>query len=107
MDAFDERVWDKVGEQYERHVPNVGEERAIEWISVEHRDTVVALVLEGLRRYELLDRVKVICSEPDPDNWQRDRDVTVWPQGGAGEPAAADVTKNVEPRRRVDGGSNG
>jgi hypothetical protein len=82
LDAFDEQVWDKVGEHYGRHAPNVGDERVIERISVAHRDTVIALVLDGLRRYGLMDRVKVICSEPDPDDWHRDRDVTVWPREG-------------------------
>jgi hypothetical protein len=82
LDGFDEHVWDKVGEQYGRFVvPNLGDERVIEWISVEHRDTVVKLVLDGLRRYELMDRVKVLCSVPDPDDWQRNRDFTVWPSG--------------------------
>src|SRR5262249_4726562 len=79
-EAFDDQVWDKVAEQYGRHVPNVGDEQVIEGISVESRATVLALVLDGLSRYELMNQVKVICSEPDPEDWQRDRDGTVWPQ---------------------------
>lgn len=91
LDGFDEHVWDRVGEQYGRHADNVGYERVIEGISVEYRDTVVAVVLEGLRRYDLLGRVKVICSVADPDDWQRNRDATLWPQGDTAElPAAAD-----------------
>jgi hypothetical protein len=86
MEAFEESVWDKVQAQYGRYVPGVGEEQYMEWVSVKHRDTVVALVLDGLCRYKLMDRVKVVCSEPDPDDWQRDRNVTVWPTGGAAEP---------------------
>src|SRR5262249_39490116 len=87
--SFGEDVWDKVQEQYGRYVPGVGEEQYIEWISVKQRDTVVALVLDGLRRYGLMDGAKVICSEPDPDDWQRDRDVVLWPPKGAAEPGAA------------------
>jgi hypothetical protein len=82
MNAFGVSVWDKVEEQYGRYVPGVEGEQCIEWISVKDRDTVVALILDGLHRYRLTDRVKIICSEPDPDNWQRDRDITVWPQEG-------------------------
>jgi hypothetical protein len=82
-DAFDEQVWNKVGDQYGRHTRNVGDERVIERIWVAHRDTVIALVLDGLRRYGLMDRVKVICSEPDPNDWHRDRDITVWPREGS------------------------
>jgi hypothetical protein len=37
LDGFDEHVWAKLGEQYERHAPNVGDERVIEWISIEHQ----------------------------------------------------------------------
>ncbi|HEY1378057.1 MAG TPA: hypothetical protein VGF55_14750 [Gemmataceae bacterium] len=88
MDGFDD-LWDKVGEQYGRHAENVGDERVIEWIPVEHRETVVALVLEGLRRHELMDRVKVMCSLPAQDDWQRNQDVAVWPQEGAAGPGAA------------------
>jgi hypothetical protein len=87
MDGFDE-LWDKVGDQYGRHAQNVGDDRVIEWISDEHRETVVALVLEGLRRFELTDRVKVSCGRPAPDDWQRDRDVAIWPPAGAPEPGA-------------------
>jgi hypothetical protein len=86
LDGFDEHVWDRVAEQYGRPADNVGDERVIEGISVEYRDTVVAVVLEGLGRYELMGRVKVLCSVPDPADWQRNLDVTVWPQGDASEP---------------------
>ncbi len=98
-DDFDEGVWEKVGEHYGRHAPNVENERVIEGIAVEQREAVVARVLDGLRRCELMDRVKVIYSAPDPDDWQRDRDVTVWPQGGAAEPLSwpTDLNKNEDP----------
>jgi hypothetical protein len=88
LEGFEETVWDKVLEQYGRSLPGVGEVQYIEWVSVKHRDAVVALILDGIRRYGLTDRVKVICSEPDLYDWQRDRDVTVWPQEGAAEPIA-------------------
>jgi hypothetical protein len=55
----------------------------------EQMDAFEETVWDGLRRYRLMDRVKVICTEPDPDNWQRNRDVTVWPQGDATELTAA------------------
>jgi hypothetical protein len=58
----------------------LGDERVVEWISVEHQETVVELILERLRHYKLMDRVKVICSVPDSDDWQRNRDVSVWPR---------------------------
>jgi hypothetical protein len=51
MEAFEDDVWDRVREQFGRQIEGVGEEQYIEWISAEHRDTVVALVLDGLRRY--------------------------------------------------------
>jgi hypothetical protein len=91
LEAFFEGVWDKVAGQYGRYVEGVGADECIEWIAVKHWDTVVALVLDGLRRYGLMDRYTVIRSEPDPADWQRDRNITVWPQGGAaGPPALAD-----------------
>jgi hypothetical protein len=90
VEAFFEGVWDKVAEQYGRHVAGVGWGDSIEWISVKHREAVVALVLDGLRRYGLMDdRITVIRCEHDPDDWQRDRALTVWPQGFAADPAAA------------------
>ena len=81
LDDFDERVWETVGEQYGRHTPKVENERIIEGIAVEQREAVVAQVLDGVRHCGLMDRIKVIDSAPDPDDWQRDRDVTIWPQG--------------------------
>jgi hypothetical protein len=89
MDGYYDNIWDKVEEQYGRCRHGIEQERYIEWIPVKHRDAVVALVLEGLRRYELRDRVRIICSAPDPSDWQRDRDVMVWPQQGAAEEKAA------------------
>jgi hypothetical protein len=80
IEAFEDNIWDKVQEQYGRLLPGVEDEQFIEWVSVKERDTVVALILEGLRRYGLMDRVKVICNGPDRDDWQRDHDVPVWPQ---------------------------
>ncbi len=79
LEGFDD-LWGEIGEEYGRHAPNVGHEQVIEWIPVEHRETVVALVLDGLRRYGLMDRIKVSYSVPDPDDWQRDREITVWPR---------------------------
>ena len=80
LEAFDD-LWEEVGEKYGRHAwPNVGDERVIEWTSLNQREALVNLLLEGLRRYGLMDRIKLICSVPDPDNWQRDRDIVVWPR---------------------------
>jgi hypothetical protein len=87
MRAFDDRVWDQLGERYGRRGPAVADQSSIEWIPVKHRDTVVALVRDGLRRYRLTERVKLIYREPDPHDWQRDRDITIWPPGGAAEPS--------------------
>jgi hypothetical protein len=88
LNAFWDDVWDKLEEQYGRIPIEAGGGPLIDEILVKHRETVIAVALDGLRRHGLLDRVKVICGEPDPDDWQRDRDVTVWPPGGAAEPAA-------------------
>jgi hypothetical protein len=103
MKAFDNRVWDQLGARYGRRGPAVADQSSIEWIPVKHRDTVVAFVRDGLRRYGLTERVKLIYREPDPHDWQRDRDITLWPLGGAAEPAAADGTMDVKPRLRDDG----
>jgi hypothetical protein len=92
-DAFEDSVWYKLLEEYGRPLHSVIEfkpdvngiileeyiDNNIDWIAVKHRDSAIALVLDGLCRYGLMDRVKLICNEPDPDDWQRDRDVTVWP----------------------------
>jgi hypothetical protein len=86
MDGFYENIWDKVDQQYGGYMDGIGEEHYIEWISVNHRDAVVAFILDGLCRYELTDQVTIICSAPDPKDWQRDRDVTIWPQKAAAEP---------------------
>jgi hypothetical protein len=99
MEGFYDNIWDKVEEQYGRYRHGVEKERYIEWISVNHRDAVVALVLDGLRRHELKDRVTIIRSAPDPNDWQRDRDVTLWPQKGAAE-------QNTAPDRGHDTGSS-
>jgi hypothetical protein len=89
MNAFEDGVWDKARELYGRRGPVVGDQSSIEWISVEHRDTVVAFVRDGLRRYGLSDQVKLIHREPDPHDWQRDREIAIEPPGGAAKPAAA------------------
>jgi hypothetical protein len=89
MTAFEDRVWDTLRDLYGRRGPVVGDESSIEWICVKHLDTLVALVRDGLRRYGLTDRVKLIYREPDPNDWQRDRDIAIWPPGDAAEPAAA------------------
>jgi hypothetical protein len=82
MKAFEDRVWDPLLERYGRPGPVVADQSSIEWIPVKHRDTVVGLVRDGLGRYGLSERVKLIYSEPDPHDWQRDRDITIWPPGG-------------------------
>jgi hypothetical protein len=90
FEGFDD-LWEEIGEGYGRHAPDVGGERVIEYISVDHRETVVGLVLEGLRRYGLMDRIKLICSVPDPNDWHRNRDVIVWPR-------TAITNEEIEPR---------
>jgi len=81
MEPFGDNVWDKVSEEYGRNILiGVGEEQYMERISVDDRDTVVTLIVDGLRKYGAMDRVKVMLSEPDPNDWQRDRDVTIWPK---------------------------
>jgi hypothetical protein len=70
MKAFQQKVWGMVQEHYGRFVAGWGEdEQVIEAVSSKHRDTAIALVLDGLRRYGLIDRAKVICTEPDPNDW--------------------------------------
>jgi hypothetical protein len=84
MNEFEKTVWDKVRQKYGRFEMALGNSYFdIEWVSVMHRDSVVAQVLDGLRRSGLIDRVKLICSEPDPNDWQRDRHIAVWPPEGA------------------------
>jgi hypothetical protein len=93
MEEFEDGVWDKVRQEYGRCEDGLGcPYLDIEWVLVKYRDSVVAQVLDGLRRYRLTDRVKLICSEPDPNDWQRDRAIAIWPQGDAGEQDAVDVT---------------
>jgi hypothetical protein len=79
VEAFEKRVWDHLAELYGTRGPNDGDGPSLEGVSVKHRTTVVAHVLDGLRWCGLTDQVKLICRQPDPKDWQRDRDVTLWP----------------------------
>jgi hypothetical protein len=88
IEGFWEGVWDKVEDAYGRCVVGAADP-CIEGISVKHRAAVLAQVLDGLRQYGLTDRVKLIGSEPDPADWQRDRDVAISPPSAAAESAAA------------------
>jgi len=83
MKVFKESVWYKVRKEFGRYEVEFGMGTSnldIESISVRHWDLVVRQALDGLNRFGLRDRVKLICSEPDPDDWQRDRHFTVWPR---------------------------
>jgi hypothetical protein len=79
LDAFQDEVWDKVQDEYGRWAESVGNEDVIEWIAIKDRPAVLALVLDGLHGHGLTDRITLIRSEPDPHDWQRDRDFTVLP----------------------------
>jgi hypothetical protein len=85
IEAFEDEVWEKLENEYGRwvcgQVAEVGYERHLEWVSVKQRDFVLRLVLDGLSCHGLAERAMVICSEPDPHDWQRDRNLTVWPPG--------------------------
>jgi hypothetical protein len=86
-EGFEESVWDKLRQEYGRYEDGLGcADLDIEWIAVKHRDLVVAQALDGLRRYALTDRVQLVAHAPDPNDWQRDRAIAVWPQGDAAEP---------------------
>jgi len=76
MIAFDTEVWDQLVQLYGRQTPNVGDEMCMESL-LKDRDAIVSTLLDGLRRYQLLERCRLICSEPDPTDWQRDRDQVI------------------------------
>lgn len=86
IEAFESQVWDKVAEQYGGTIRCDSGEELTAGIAVEHSATVLSLVLEGIKQYKLMDRVKLIWSVPDPEDWHRDRDVIVWPLDGCTEP---------------------
>jgi hypothetical protein len=80
ISCFFENVWDKTLTQYGRDIGGFNAERFIEWISIKDRDEVVSIVLDGLSRYGLQAQVRVRCSRPDVNDWQRDCDMPISPQ---------------------------
>jgi hypothetical protein len=85
---FDELVLDKMRDEYGQFEHGFGNSYLdIEWISVEHRASVVAKIVGGLRQYGFIDRAQLICSEPDPDDWHHDREFVLWPRNRAAESA--------------------
>jgi tetratricopeptide (TPR) repeat protein len=92
--AFDDDVWDMLQRDGYGHTPIFGRvhehcyaECQLEGVSVERWDTLLAAVLDGLRRHGLVNRAEVIRIEPDPGDWHRDRDRIVWPDSK--QPAVA------------------
>jgi len=79
VEAFTEDVWQKGAEKFGVELPGLNGDQFIEGISVTNRNTVLAIVLSGLRQYQLTDRLRLFYREPDPGDWQRSRDVPVSP----------------------------
>jgi hypothetical protein len=94
VEGFVKSVWDKVRDEYGRHMGigdlcvdmGIGDDLYIDGITVGHRSAVLARVIGGLHWYKLADQVELICSEPDPNDWQRDRNVAVWPPSDTANP---------------------